>query len=388
MTTENELDVSPMFEPLTIRGMTLRNRFVMPGMQRTWCRDGAPVPHLVEYYRRRAAGGTALVITETLAVDHPTSTQVPQYGWIREDTKAGWKECVDAVRSEGGNFFIQLWHEGAIRSEGGDGPLAQHPTLSPSGLASAEKPNGRAMTREEMEEIKAAFVRGALMAQEIGTAGVEVHACHGYLLDQFLWKETNRREDGYGGDDIRDRVRYPAEIVAAIREAVDDDFVVSLRFSQWKEVDYDAKVVETPEELKIMLDAFREAGADMIHASTRRFWTPEWPELDPDLGLAGWVKRFTDLPVAAVGSLGLDVDVMSNLLGEEAHATGLPSFLELMRRFNRGDFDIMSVGRGQIGDPQWVSKVRRGAIDEIRSFTKEDVLMDLEIPDLVADAHR
>ncbi len=386
MTADEILDVSPMFEPLTIRTMTLRNRFIMPGMQRTWCRDGRPVPHLVEYYRRRAAGGTALVITETLAVPHPTSTQVPEYGWIREDTIDGWKECIDAVKSEGGEFFLQLWHEGAIRSVGGDGPLSQYPTLSPSGLAGPDKPNGRAATLEELAEIKEAFVQGALLAKRAGASGVEVHCCHGYLLDQFLWKETNRRTDGYGGDDMRDRVRFPAEIVAAVREAVGDDLVVSVRISQWKEVDYDAKVAETPAELEVLVRAFETAGADMLHVSTRRFWLPEWE--GSDLGLAGWVKSMTRLPVAAVGSVGLDVDVMSNLLGEEAHATGIPSFLEMTRRFDRGDFDLMSVGRGQIGDPDWVEKVRRGDIAGIRPFTRDDVLRDLEIPSLVVDAHR
>ena len=99
-------------------------------------------------------------------------------------------------------MLMQLWHEGAIRKEGGSGPYSQYPTLSPSGLAHAGKPNGRAATLEDLEAIKAAFVKGALAALEIGACGIEVHACHGYLLDQFLWAETNRRTDGYGGDDM------------------------------------------------------------------------------------------------------------------------------------------------------------------------------------------
>jgi hypothetical protein len=115
---------------------------------------------------------------------------------------------------------MQLWHEGAIRKEGGNGPYSQYPTLSPSGLAHAGKPNGRPATLEEMEAIKAAFVKGALAAQQLGACGVEVHACHGYLLDQFLWAETNRRADGYGGHDMAARVRFPAEIVRAIARQI------------------------------------------------------------------------------------------------------------------------------------------------------------------------
>ena len=385
--SEPSIDLSPMFEPLTVRGTTMRNRFVMPGMQRNWCVDGRPEPKLAEYFRRRVAGGTAMVIAESMAVDHPSATQVPEFGWLTERTKDGWQRCVDAVVDEGGAFLAQLWHEGAIRAVGGDGPLSAHPTLSPSGLAGRGKPNGRAATLEEIHEITAAFVAAARLAEQIGASGVEVHACHGYLLDQFLWRETNRRDDGYGGDDIRDRVRLPREIVEGIRAAVSDDFIISFRFSQWKEIDYQARVVETPAELETMIGILQDAGVDLFHVSARRFWTPEWPELDPDLGIAGWTKRFSRVPVVAVGSVGLDVDVMENLLGTEATATGLPSFIEMLRRFERGDFDLMSVGRGQIGDPDWVSKVQRGAIAEILPFTRDDVLRDVEFPDLVASAH-
>src|SRR5581483_1547378 len=183
-----------------------------------------------------------------------------------------------------------------------------YPTLSPSGLAHAKRANGRAATGQELIDIREGFVRSALLAKAAGFDGVEVHAAHGYLLDQFLWAETNRRTDGYGGPDIRDRVRFPAEIVAAVRAELGPRPVVGLRFSQWKEVNFDARVAETPDELKLMLDALRAAGADYFHASARRFWTPEWP--GSDLGIAGWTKSLTDRPVIAVGSVGLDIDVM------------------------------------------------------------------------------
>lgn len=384
----DELDLSPLFEPITIRNMTLRNRFVMPAMQRCWSENGQPVPYLAEYYAKRAAGGTSLIITESCAVDHPSATQVPYYSWISEATAEGWKRCADAVKAEGAHFFVQLWHEGPIRTVGGDGPLAHHPTLSPSGLVDGTRVNGRAATLDELMEIKDAFVRGALIAKSIGASGVEVHACHGYFLDMFLWKEANRRTDGYGGDDLADRLRYPAEIVRDIRAAVGDDFVISFRFSQWKEVDYHAQVVENPQELEQLVRTIEDAGADMLHVSVRRFWLPEWPDLDPQLGLAGWTKKFATVPVVAVGSVGLDVDVMDNMLGHEAKQTGLASFIELERRFKAGEFDLMSVGRGQIGDPDWVTKVRNGDIFGIRQFTRDDLMRLIEVPDLVTDSHR
>ena len=378
-------DPSPLLEPFTVKGVKLPNRFVMPGMQRMWCDDGTPQPRLADYYRERVEGGVGLIITESCAVDHPSATQTPVFCRITDTTMHAWARCFEAVNGAGGRMLMQLWHEGAIRKEGGDGPWSQYPTLSPSGLAHAGKLNGRAMTLDEMDGIKAAFVKGALAARELGACGVEVHACHGYLLDQFLWAETNRRTDGYGGDEINARVRFPAEIVRAIRGAVGPEFIISFRFSQWKEVNYQAKIAPTPRDLQTMLDAVRAAGADMFHASARYFWVPEWE--GSDWGIAGWTKSMTDAPVIAVGSVGVDTDVMDNFFGKEAASTGEAGLTELLRRFNNHEFDLISVGRGQIGDPQWVKKFREGRFDEVRMFTKKDLLGDLQLEGVVSDAH-
>jgi 2,4-dienoyl-CoA reductase-like NADH-dependent reductase (Old Yellow Enzyme family) len=379
------IDLSPLFMPFSIKGLKLPNRFVMPGMQRQWCDNGVPQPRLAEYYRQRVEGGVGLIITESCAVDHPSSTQTPMFCRIIPATMSAWERCFSAVNRAGGRMFLQLWHEGAIRKEGGDGEYSQFPTLSPSGLVHADKPNGRPATTEDLDAIRDAFVRGALAARELGAAGVEVHSCHGYLLDQFLWAETNRRTDGYGGDDIRARVRFPAEIVAAIREALGREFPISFRFSQWKEVNYQARIAPTPEDLRTMLSILRAAGVDVFHASARYFWIPEWP--DSDLGVAGWTKSMTDAPVIAVGSVGLDTDVMDNFFGKEAKSTGEAGLQELLRRFNNGEFDLISVGRSLIGDAQWVNKVRDGRVSEIRMFTKRDLIGDLEFEGFVADAH-
>jgi 2,4-dienoyl-CoA reductase-like NADH-dependent reductase (Old Yellow Enzyme family) len=373
------LDLSPLFEPFRLGRLELPNRFVLPGMQRQWCEDGRPLPKLGEYYRRCVEGGVGLVITESCAVDHASATQVPFFTRINAATAEAWAGCVAQVKAAGGLMLMQLWHEGAIRQEGGEGPWSQYPTLSPSGLAHGKRPNGRAATAQELEDIKAAFVRSALLAKGLGVDGVEVHAAHGYLLDQFLWAETNRRTDGYGGPDIRERVRFPAEVVAAVRAATGSDFLVGLRFSQWKEVNYHARVADTPEELAVMLAALRAAGADYFHASARRFWIPEWA--GSDLGIAGWTKALTDAPVIAVGSVGLDIDVMENFFGQEAKPTGEAGYRELLRRFGNGEFDLVSVGRGHIGDQGIINKVRAGRWDDIRGFTRKDVLGDLELED-------
>jgi 2,4-dienoyl-CoA reductase-like NADH-dependent reductase (Old Yellow Enzyme family) len=314
-----DYDITPLLQPLQVRGLRLRNRFVMPGMQRYWCADGAPDERLREYYRRRVLGGVSLVISESCAVDHPSATKNPTFARISPDTREAWRACVAGVHEAGGAMFLQLWHQGAVNYGGDADSNPAFVALSPSGLSHPGESFGRAATEAELDSLKRAFVQGALDAQEIGTG---------------------------------------------------PDFVISVRISQWKESDYDAKIVEEPAELGRLIPMLRSAGADIFHASTRRFWMPEWE--GSDLGLAGWVKSFTDAPVIAVGSVGLDIDVMASLDGQEGNPTGASRIAELVRRFQRGDFDLVSVGRSQIGDPKWVAKVADHRIPDIRPFRAGD----------------
>jgi 2,4-dienoyl-CoA reductase-like NADH-dependent reductase (Old Yellow Enzyme family) len=366
------IDVSPLFEPFELGRLVLRNRFVMPGMQRGWVEGERPLPRMADYYRRRVEGGVSLVISEACAIDHDVSTGQAAAAFIDDSTAGAWATCVDAVHAAGGHMLIQLWHEGAMRKEGVGGRRPDLPTLSPSGLVYEGRENGVAATAEDLEEIKAAFVRSALAAREAGADGIEVHGAHGFLIDEFLWAETNRRTDGYGGPDLRARLRFPTEVVAAIRNAIGPDPVISFRFSQWKEVDYEARICETPEELGTMLQTLRSAGVDMFHASARYFSRPAWS--GSDLGLAGWCKSLTDAAVVTVGSVGLNVDIMTSILGEEETRLDLePTLGELVRRFGRGEFDLVAVGRSNISDPEWVRKIRDGRHSEVRAFSKDDI---------------
>lgn len=359
-------NIDSLFTPFGVNGVRLRNRFVMPGMQRGYCRDGAPLPELADYYGRRAQGGVALVISESCAIDHPSATAQPSAARLDAGTADAWARCVEAVHEAGGAMILQLWHEGGLRKDR-DGE-----TLSPSGLAYGGFAQGRAMTAEDLEAVRDGYVRSALCAQRAGADGIELHCAHGYFLDLFLWPETNRRDDGYGGPDIGNRVRFPAEIVAAIRAACGPGFLIGVRFSQWKDHDYRARIAETPGELAVMTTAFREAGADLLHASTRRFWIPEWP--GRDWSLAGWTRYLSGLPTITVGSVGLNKDVMESFTTEGAMATTVPeSLAELARRMDAGEFDLVSVGRSLISDPDWVRKVQARDYGAIRPFRKEDV---------------
>ncbi len=369
--TSRALDV--LFSPLTIRGLTLRNRFVMPGMQRGFMDDGAPTPKMIEYMRRCAAGGAGLIISESTSPDHPSAYWQPVMGRLEAATLGAWKRVVDAVRAEGAGFLLQLWHPGAMRKVAAGHPLASHPAWSPSGLIQAARSNGRAMTREDLGELKAAYVRAAAQAQELGADGVEVHSAHGYLLDQFLWAETNRRGDEYGGRTLAERARYAAEIVSGIRGAVGADFVISFRFSQFKEVDYGAAVASGPEDLRAMLALLRSAGVDLFNVSSRRCRKPEWPgSAHPEFTIAEWTRSLTDAPVMTCGSVGLNVEMFANLFDDEE-----PSELCVGRdlawlagRVRRGTLDLVGVGRMHIANNDFVNKVRAGRLQELTLFNK------------------
>lgn len=380
------LDLSRMFEPCQLKNITLKSRFIMPAMNRGWTVDGLPSSKYAEYYATRARRGVALIVTGALPVDHPSSSALTD-PLINERSGNVWATVTQAVREAGGHMFMQLWHEGAIRLEG-KGPYPDGPTLSPSGFASATRQNGRAATIEELEEIKQAFVNAALVAKASGFSGIEIHGAHGYFIDQFFWPVTNRRTDNYGGATVLERARYPLELVRAIRAAVGPDYLISLRFSQWKEVDFDASIMDVPTELEGFLNAFESAGVDMFNCSSRYFWKPE--NDSSLLNLAGWTKKFTRLPVVTVGSLGLKIDLFGGFLAEgmSFDFAGQAQLQIMADQFARGEFDLMAIGRSIIGDADWLLKVRDGRYDEIRSFSKADVMGNYEWdPGIVGETH-
>jgi len=228
-----------------------------------------------------------------------------------------------------------------------------------------------AMSRQDLEETKQAYVRSALIAKEIGAHGIEVHSCHGYLLDLFLWHETNRRTDEYGGSTLAERATYPAEIVSAIREATGPDFIISFRFSQWKEVDYTARIAQQPDELGPFLERIERAGANLFNVSTRRFDAAAWPELDGGRSLAAWVKSMTDVPVLAIGSVGLSTDMPHDLFDNQEPEPQIEQDLIRVRRgLDNGDFDLIGAGRAQIANPGLVNRIRDRDFTDLRGFRK------------------
>ncbi|MFE9701125.1 NADH:flavin oxidoreductase [Streptomyces sp. NPDC006270] len=349
----------------TVRGLTARNRIAMAPMTRQFSPDGVPGQDVADYYTRRAAGDVGLIITEGTYVDHAsagTSDQVPRFHG--EAALAGWAHVADSVHRAGGAIIPQLWHVGVTRAEGA-GPVPDAEPVGPSGLDLSGAPKGRAMTRKDLDDVIAAFADAAAAAERLGFDGVELHGAHGYLIDQFLWSGSNRRTDAYGGDLVA-RTRFAAEIVAACRAAVSDAFPLFFRMSQWKMDAYEAKLAGTPQELDALLTPLAEAGVDVFHASTRRYWLPEFEE--SDLNLAGWVKKISGRPTLTVGSVGLDGDFFGAFQGNDSRVTGIEQLLD---RMERDEFDMVAVGRALIADPEWAAKTLGGRTADITPFSAE-----------------
>ncbi|MFI7386239.1 NADH:flavin oxidoreductase [Streptomyces sp. NPDC049813] len=349
--------------PLALNGLTVRNRLAMAPMTRMFSPDGVPGEDVRSYYSRRAAAGVGLIITEGTYVGHPSageSSRVPRFHGTEQ--LAGWAKVAEDVHAAGGAVVPQLWHIGTVRKPGRP-PFADAPVVGPSGIGvDGTEGVGEAMTQSDVDDVVAAFAQAAADAERIGMDGVEVHGAHGYLLDQFLWAGTNRRGDAYGGDPVA-RTRFAAEIVAAIRARVSPGFPVIFRYSQWKQEAYDARLAETPEELEAILTPLAAAGVDAFHASTRRYWVPEFD--DSDLNLAGWTKKLTGKPTITVGSVGLDGDFIAAFQGEGSKTKGIDDLLD---RLERDEFDMVAVGRALLQDPQWAEKVLAGRFDQLKPY--------------------
>ena len=349
--------------PIALGGLTVPNRIVMAPMTRQFSPGGIPGEDVRSYYARRAAAGVGLIVTEGTYVGHDSagnSGRVPRFHG--EEQLAGWAKVAEDVHAAGGTIVPQLWHIGMVREQG-QAPYADAPAVGPSGLVSAgAERTGRAMTQQDVDDVVRAFAEAAAAAERIGFDGVELHGAHGYLLDQFLWAGTNRRTDVYGGDAVA-RVKFAAEIVAAVREAVSPDFPLLFRYSQWKQQEYTARLAETPEELEAILSPLAAAGVDAFHASTRRYWLPEFE--GSDLNLAGWTKKLTGKPVITVGSVGLDSDFLKGLQGEGAPVKGIDNLLD---RMEAEEFDMVAVGRALLQDPEWAAKVLSDRYSELKPY--------------------
>ncbi|MFQ5566649.1 MAG: oxidoreductase, partial [Paracoccaceae bacterium] len=218
-----------LFSPLTIRGLTFRNRIFCTGHQTNMVEGGAPSARMAAYHEARAAGGAALIIMESARM-HDTALSDGQILDINADgAAAGYARVAEAVKRHGAALFGQLSHPGRVNARVRDG--VRHPSYSAS--AARDDRFGsipRPLSESQIADIVGAYGSGAARMNAAGLDGVEVTASHGMLPAQFLNPRVNRREDGYGGD-LAGRLRFLREVLEAARTALGPGPILGLRLS-------------------------------------------------------------------------------------------------------------------------------------------------------------
>ena len=360
------MKVDNLFKPFKLKSLNLKNRIVMAPMTRSFSPDGIPTDAVAEYYRKRAEGEVGLILTEGTVIDRPSASNdanVPHF--YGEKALAGWQNVVNNVHIGGAQMGPQIWHMG-IMDNHHSGWVPNVPFEGPSGLNRPGFNNGKTMTEADIADTITAFGKAAADAKALGFDCVEIHGAHGYLIDQFFWEATNERTDIYGGKTIGERNRFALEVIKEVRRQVGDEFAILLRLSQFKPSDYNNKLAKTAAEMETWLNPLSEAGVDVFHCSQRRFWEPEIA--GSDLNFAGWAKKITGKATITVGSVGLTGEFMAAFAGESSQPSSLD---ELMRRLDRGDFDLVAVGRPLLSDPNWVKKIHENKTAELKGFSKE-----------------
>lgn len=358
------MTIDALLKPFDSPKLKLKNRLLMAPMTRQFSPDGVPGDQVVDYYRRRAEGDVALIITEGTTVNHKAASfdsRIPNFH--TPAALAGWARVVEAVHAAGGKIAPQLWHVGCARKPG-TGPFPDYPSATPSGFALPGKQVGEPLSTEEIADIVHAFASAARNAKDIGFDAVEIHGAHGYLVDDFLWEGLNQRDDAYGGSRAR-RSQFAVEIVQAIRAEVGEDFPIIFRFSQWKQQEYTARLATTPEELLEVLQPISDAGVDIFHCSTRRFWEPEFE--GSELNLAGWTRKLLNKPTITVGSVSLNEEFITTFAGGEAASADIG---ELLSRLDKNEFDLVALGRALIANPDWLKRVQAGDNASLRTYEK------------------
>ena len=355
-----------LFEPYKLKNLNLRNRVVMAPMTRNQSPGGIPTNEVVAYYSRRAKAEVGLIITEGIEVSHEASSAYPDVPRLdTKEAREGWKRVVNGIKENGGSVIAQLWHCGGFRKLGMQ-PNPEVPGHTASGLVKPGKKVAHKMTLEDIKQTINAYASDAKYCEEIGFDGVEIHGAHGYLIDNFFWEGTNIRDDNYGGS-IEKRSQFVSEIIQAVRSNISQEFIVGLRFSQWKQHDFEAKLAHSTDDLKKVLLSPVESGLDYLHSSMRRFWESEFEGSEENL--AYWTKKISNIPTIGVGSVGLDSDFI------DMTAPSKPASIDkAIDDISKEKYDLLAVGRALLSDHEWVLKMKEGRLKDVIPYSKEALL--------------
>ena len=335
-----------LFSPFSINQLRLKNRIVMPALASFLIgTDGSISDATVEHYRRRAAGGAAMVIMEACAVS-PEGIVSPHQAVIYDDHFIdGLAKIARAMKAEGTVPAIQIHHGGRQTSVKiiNRRPLAPSPLPCPTIRGEVEP-----LTIDGIQELVQKFSDAAHRSCLAGFELIEIHGAHGYLVNQFLSPFSNIREDEYGGS-VVGRTRFAREIIETVRQRVGPEFPISFKISAEEYVDSGLTTEESIEILKILV----QAGVDVVQVSAGTDVTPEWicqPMFMEKACLAEsarQIKNALDIPVMAVGRIN-DPLIANDIISQKKA-------------------DMVCIGRGLLADPEMPVKAQEGRLDEIRT---------------------
>jgi 2,4-dienoyl-CoA reductase-like NADH-dependent reductase (Old Yellow Enzyme family) len=348
MTIPSAVDpvLAPLFEPITLGKIEIRNRVVMTGHGTGMAKDYLPTDQHVAYYRERAMGGVGLIGMAFPQI-HPTSQDVPgePRAWLPEIVP-GLREISDAVHDHGARIVMQLGHGGRQ----GHSTFTERALWGPSNTPcpfNLEMP--KEMEIEDIDEIVEAHAIGARHAKQGGMDGVEIHSGYGgYLLSSFLSSFSNHRTDEYGGS-LENRMRIVIRVIEAVRREVGPDFLVGMNL-QGHDFSPGGLEVTDAQQIAQAVTATGQIDYLCVKAATYSEAHQNVPDMQHPMriweGLAAAVKSVVDVPVIAVGRINEPFDAAEIL--------------------TLGHADMVAMTRQQIADPETVNKMAEGRLDEIR----------------------
>lgn len=321
-----------LFSPLETDKIKLKNRIVMPPMANNLCDESGEVNDgHISHYSRRAGAEIGLIIVEHSYVTPPGRASKKQLGIHQDSLLPGLKKLVEEVHSRGAKIGIQITHAGSNTTSEALGrvPLAPSPSPHPRfpGVIPEE------LSPEDLRALAGDFASAARRAKEAGFDMVEIHGAHGYLLNQFFSPITNRRGDLYGGS-FENRLRFPLEVLEAVRGAVGNDFCVFYRLG----ADDQTPGGNTPEEGRRAARALAEAGVDVIDISGGLCGASGKQGEGFFNYLAEAVKPAVNTPVLVTGGLG-DPALANSVIA-------------------RGVADLAGIGRALLADPDWAVRAK------------------------------
>jgi 2,4-dienoyl-CoA reductase-like NADH-dependent reductase (Old Yellow Enzyme family) len=357
---------SILFQPWSLGSLKLRNRTVMaPMTRRKASEDGIATDEIRDYYGRRASGEVGLIISEGTGIDGIHSFDTPTVPRFETaDQHAAWKKVVDAVHEQGSAFAPQLWHCGRFA----ENPIGPSDCELPKRGDGKERPKVRAMNSDDFSQVLASYVSAAKAAKDMDCDAIEIHGAHGYLLDSFLSPINNERSDDFGGH-AENRMRFPLQVVQAIRDAVGPDYPIIYRFSQWKVDDYKELKFQNPDELGLWVNSLKDSGVDILHVSTRDATDPAFGS-HGEKTLAGWSRDLSGLPVIAVGKVSVNLSMDQAYGDTKDHVADPGPKIQLLEN---QEADLLAIGRALIANPNWVQIVRDQKWQELKVFDKSQL---------------